>query len=151
MFSMPLEWDSCFMSITQGAGLFRMYWNSWFYLLTNLSLSLFTCYSSSSFNLRYSVHSLCQAIYETFHRVFLFDYDFISSILEHFLSLCLNSSFIPIINNSFNQLFQQLLVYVFECIYNHYFEFYIWDFIAYSHLMAIVGGLVMCFGEVTLS
>lgn len=41
MFSMPLEWDSFSTPINHRFGLLRVYWNSWFYLLTNLSLSLF--------------------------------------------------------------------------------------------------------------
>lgn len=106
--------------------LIRVYWNSWFYLLTNLSLSLFDVdyYSFSSFSFRHSVHSLSQVIAETFHIFFYLTLILFPTFQTVFLSLCLNSSFTPVINNSFNQLFQNLLVCVFEHTCNHVFEFF---------------------------
>lgn len=155
MFSMTLEWDSSSMPINHRFGLIRVYWNSWFYLLTNLLLSLFDLIIAV---LPPSVLDIlstpCPRPFLRLSAVFFF---FLTMILfpafqTVFQSLCLNSSFTPVINNSFNQLFQHLLVCVFDHTYHHYFEFFIWNFVAHSHLTAIIRRLGMLyFGEVTLS
>lgn len=143
------------MPINHRFDLTRVYWNSWFYLLTNLSLSLF---DFNYYNLHPSVLDIlstpCPRPFLRLSAVFfLFDPSFISSISDCFPISLFEFLFHTSHQNSFNQkLFQHLLVCVFEHTYNHYFEFFFWNFVAHSHLTAINGRLVMLyFREGTLS
>lgn len=86
MFSMTLEWDSSSMPINHRFGLIRVYWNSWFYLLTNLLLSLFDLIIAV---LPPSVLDIlstpCPRPFLRLSAVFFFfDHDFISSISDCF-------------------------------------------------------------------
>lgn len=87
------------MPINHRFDLTRVYWNSWFYLLTNLSLSLF---DFNYYNLHPSVLDIlstpCPRPFLRLSAVFFYlTVVLFPAFQTVFLSLCLNSSFTPVI------------------------------------------------------